>query len=125
MQPSRARSKNGLFIAFGTSAKRSLSCASAGCVSTKNAARAAAAVSKRFILFLPLGRLTLTSTDLAAPKAFKQDREDNENTNEGSLPIGINSGKKKAVADDFNKGGAHDGGKSPALAAQKVYSADD
>ena len=50
MQPSRARSKNGLFIALGTSAKvRSSACASGD---ARNAAAAEAKISL-FMVFLP------------------------------------------------------------------------
>src|SRR5262249_6483567 len=52
LHPSRARSKNGLFIAFGTSANFSFSCAF-DALGTASNATAAAASKRRFIGILP------------------------------------------------------------------------
>src|SRR5690349_12045248 len=52
MQPSRVRSKNGLFIAFGTTANRSLSWASAMPARLIDASAASARVFNALIVFL-------------------------------------------------------------------------
>src|SRR5215217_8812482 len=126
LQPSRAWSKNGLFMFFGTSAK----VYSAACAGTLPARAATATAAVAIKIFTITPNLPRPDADRAlsarAPAAdpLQQNRENNEHTDEGALPVGIHAGHQEAVADDLDQGGADEGAEGTALAAHQVGTAD-
>src|SRR5690348_10871071 len=61
----------------------------------------------RFVLSLHSGPTEHAgSVGLPSADLFEQNRENDEDANEGALPVGIDAGHQQAVADDLDQGGA-------------------
>src|SRR6516162_4575994 len=102
MQPSRAMSKNGLFIALGTTANLSLSAAPAGAAST---AEASAARITRFMAFLLRSAAAGSgrSENASSAKLIDQHGDDDDYADEDLLPIGVGADQHEAVANHFDQ----------------------
>src|SRR6516225_9327091 len=102
MQPSRAMSKNGLFIALGTTANLSLSAAPAGAAST---AEASAARITRFMAFLLRSAAAGSgrSENESSAKLIDQHGDDDDYADEDLLPIGVGADQHEAVANHFDQ----------------------
>src|SRR5215470_10930086 len=116
MQPSRARSKNGLFIAFGTSAKTKGCCASlrrgnaTKPAPTTPAATTPASNNRRFIVSSYLLRIVASKPSGRPPlrrppsaELLQQHRENDEHADERALPIRIDSRQQQGVADHLDE----------------------
>src|SRR4051812_10820170 len=130
MQPSRAWSKNGLFMFFGTSANV-YSLALAGAPPNPSA-RTATAVGPTSS-FVIICRDPVESVKEGGPNRsaravpadpLEQDREDDEDADEGALPVGVDAGHQQTVADHLDQRGTHQRAEGPALAADQVGAAD-
>src|SRR5215475_7577052 len=85
LQPSRAWSKNGLLVFFGTSANTYfLSAAAAGCATARAASSA---------------RYAFMSCPPSPAQLLQQYREHDEHTDERALPVGVDTGHQQRVAD--------------------------
>src|ERR1700740_2879441 len=107
MHPSRAKSKNGLFIAFGTPANLSFSAAPAGAASTIMASAARITCFMAFLLCSAApqpGR----SEDASSAKLIDQDGDDDDYADEHLFPIAVGTDQHKAVADHLDQCGADD-----------------
>src|SRR5215831_12914702 len=114
LQPSRAWSKNGLLVFLGTRANTYfLVWASAAPAMPRTAAAAIVAPRSFPIMAFPPSQVStdesMRSVGAASADPFEQDRENNEGTDEGALPIGIDAGHQQAVADDLDQRGADQG----------------
>src|SRR5690349_13894055 len=125
MQPSRATSKKGLFIALGTMTKRYVVWASAG---HDINARAAAARRIRFIGFLHFSMpipdifrsgsgidgaflVSLRPVSSNHPRAYPVDQngQDDDHAHQRLLPVGIDLREHEPVADHLEQHTADDG----------------
>src|SRR5215813_8847660 len=137
MQPSRARSKNGLFIAFGTSAKTKGCCASlrrgkaTRPAPTTPAATTPASNNRLFIVSSYLLRILASKPPAALPlrrpssaELLQQHRENDEHADERALPVRVDPGEQQGVADDLDERGADQRAVGAAFAADQVGAAD-
>ena len=56
--------------------------------------------------------------------SIEQNRENDDNADEQSLPVAVDAGHEQAVADDLDQGGAYERAEGAALAAQQIGAAD-
>src|SRR3954464_10495824 len=135
-QPSRATSKNGLFIAFGTMAKRYLVSACAG---ASMIASDATAYSSFFMDFPPhvypddclcRGRIDNNchpgqyTSQQSRADAIDQHGGDDDHADQGLLPVGIDLRQHQAVSDNLEQHAADDGAERPADAAGEIGAPD-
>src|SRR5580704_5060449 len=116
-------SKNGLFIALGTTANLSFSPAPAGAAST---IVASAARITRFMAFLLCSAADdwRQSEDGPGAKLIDQHGDDDDYADEDLLPIGVGADQHKAVADHLDECGADDSTRRAAGAAGEISAAD-
>ena len=115
-------SKNGLFIALGTTANLNFSAAPAGAAST---IVASAARITRFMAFLLCSAAAdwRRSDDAPGAKLIDQHGDDDDYADEDLLPIGVGADQHKAVADHLDECGADDGTRRAAGAAGEISAA--
>src|SRR5262249_44768217 len=137
-QPRWAWSKNGLLRFFGTTAKVYFGAALVDAASNTMTPVAIAPITRAVLVryfstgFPPLfpdlpERARSRLLELGAPPPadlFEQDRENDEDADEGALPIGIDAFHEQAVADDLDQRRADNGAIGAALAAHQVGAAD-
>src|SRR5262245_22495227 len=108
LQPSRAWSKNGLFMFLGTSANTYFFVwASAPWLMARTVAAATTVVLSSLPIMgvLPsqtIGPTALCSVGPASADPLEQNRENDEGADEGALPVGVDAGHQQAVADDLD-----------------------
>src|SRR5882672_833945 len=140
-QPSRATSKNGLFIALGTTAKRYFCWANAGLAMITTATVARIIFFIGFLhAFMPILKIVWFGRRIdravVAPsrsvfsnhaRAYPVDQhsQDDDHADQGLLPVGIDLRQHEAVADDLEQDAADDGAERTADAARQIGAADD
>src|SRR5204862_4963121 len=114
LQPARAWSKNGLFMVLGTSAKTYfLDAASVPWLMARIAIAATVAPSSFLSICVPpLLDGWVDGTRMSVPPTpadpIEQNRENDDDADEQSLPVAVDAGHEKAVADDLDQGGAEE-----------------
>src|SRR5882757_10479386 len=140
-QPSRATSKNGLFIALGTTAKRYFCWANAGLamMTTATVARSnffigvSSTLSCLSLNIVWSGRRIDRAVVAPSRSVFSnharaypvdQHGQDDDHADQGLLPVGIDLRQHEAVADDLEQHAADDGAERTTDAACQISAAD-
>src|SRR5918996_962721 len=105
---------------LGTSAKvYFFACACAPVLAASSAAAATLSVSA-FMVSSCLPLLPALSRRAPAADPLEQNRQHDEEADEGALPVGVDAGHQKGIADDFDERCANHGSVGPAHAAHEI-----
>src|SRR5260370_29576226 len=106
LQPSRAWSKNGLFMFFGTSANTSLPSTAPATPGRPNSPAIAATINVFFIISSSCPNRPGLSPRAHPTELAQQHRKHNEQTYERTFPVCIHTSQKQTVPDHFDQGRA-------------------